>query len=233
MIPHKSKAFRCILDLSFNITVNGHKLNSVNDSTTKHAPPEAMTQLGHALKRIVALVADNWSESAPFYFSKLDIKDGFWRMAVNDTDAWNFTYVLPSLTPPSSDAEIELVVPNSLQMGWCESPPFFCSGTETARDIIQHLSTKSSLPSHKFESIMLKFIQQSPPSPHQQCPHIFEVFVDDFICAAQSSHHPTLQHLSRALLHGIHAIFPPPSITHHNGFDPISEGSQKRQFDRQ
>jgi hypothetical protein len=28
-----------------------------------------------------------------------------------------------------------LVVPTSLQMGWVESPPYFCAATETSRDI--------------------------------------------------------------------------------------------------
>ena len=27
---------------------------------------------------------------SPFQFAKLDVKDDFWRLAVSDTDAWNF-----------------------------------------------------------------------------------------------------------------------------------------------
>ena len=34
-IPHKSRAFRMILDLSFNITINGEKLPSVNETSNK------------------------------------------------------------------------------------------------------------------------------------------------------------------------------------------------------
>ena len=68
----------------------------------------------------------------PILFSKIDLKDGYWRMVVNEDKAWNFAYVLP---PENDDDPIMLVVPNALQMGWSESPPFFCASTETARDV--------------------------------------------------------------------------------------------------
>ncbi len=49
-IPHKSKAFRSILDLSFSLRLqDGTKLPAVNDSMTKTAPGGAINQLGHAL----------------------------------------------------------------------------------------------------------------------------------------------------------------------------------------
>ena len=48
--------------------------------------------------------------------------------------------------------DMEIVVPDALQMGWCESPPFFGSGSETARDTIQELADRNLLlPAHKFE----------------------------------------------------------------------------------
>ena len=84
-----------------------------------------MAQLGHCLKRIVATMATNFDPAIPFMFTKLDIKDGFWQMRVANEDAWHFCYVLPTLKKDIKETEIELVVPNSLQMGWCESPPFF------------------------------------------------------------------------------------------------------------
>ncbi len=63
--------------------------------------------------------------------AKWDIKDGFWRMDCAKGKEWNFAYVLPQ---PEGEP-IKLVVPTSLQMGWVESPPYFCAATETARDI--------------------------------------------------------------------------------------------------
>ncbi len=80
--------------------------------------------------------------------AKWDIKDGFWRLDVEEGTEWNFVYVLPQ----SPGKPIYLVVPTSLQMGWVESPPFFCTASETARDVAQdYCETKiDTLPPHKF-----------------------------------------------------------------------------------
>ena len=94
MIPHKSKAFCCILDLSFGLRHRGKTLASVNSATNKKANPKSMAQLGQCIKRLVSLMAKNYNPAKPFLFSKLDIKDGFWRMAVGNNEAWNFCYVL-------------------------------------------------------------------------------------------------------------------------------------------
>ena len=125
MIPHKSRLFRCILDLSFQIKVKGKKLNSVNDSTNSKAPQKFMAQLVHVLRRLLATMKQHHNIKMPFFFSKCDLKDGFWRMLVNNQDAWNFCYVLPPLnTATTTLDDTELVVPHPLQMGWSESPPF-------------------------------------------------------------------------------------------------------------
>ena len=89
MIPHKSKLFRCILDLSFQLKNprTGKKWESVNSATTKLSKQQAMGQLGSVVKRIVATMVDHYDPSKPFMFTKLDVKDGFWRMAVSDVDA--------------------------------------------------------------------------------------------------------------------------------------------------
>jgi hypothetical protein len=52
---------------------------------------------------------------------------------------------------------IYLVVPTSLQMGWVESPPFFCAALETARDVPQdYCETKlGTLPLHKFTNYLI------------------------------------------------------------------------------
>ena len=64
------------------------------------------------------------------------------------------TFYRPSKKYTSTD-DIELVVPKSLQMDWCNIPPFFCSGSETARDIISNILPKNLSP-YKFEDIMMK-----------------------------------------------------------------------------
>ena len=87
-------------------------------------------------------------------FQKLDIKDGYWRSVVADTDKWNFCYVLPKLTPKEPT---QIVVPKCLQMGWAESPAYFCSASETARDVSEtllHLPI-GSFPAHKLEELTM------------------------------------------------------------------------------
>ena len=233
MIPHKSRKFRAILDLSFSLYNKGAKHPSVNETTNKMAKAEAMAQLGLSIKRIVSTMAKNHNLEKPFKFAKLDIKDGFWRMAVNNENAWNFCYVLPSTTKNLNIDDITIVVPNSLQMGWCESPPFFCAGTETARDIIDSLiDTNATLPQHPFEEMMLKeaVLDQIKMDKNNKTTDttLIEVFVDDFIGMANDISTENLQKISRAMIHGIHSIFPPPQVSGHNGQDPVSEPKLKK-----
>ena len=84
-----------------------------------------MVQLRECIKRIVSTMAANYNPNKPFAFAKVDIKDGFWRMRVAKDAAWNFCYVLPAVSPVNNIDDIELVVPSSLQMGWCNPPPIF------------------------------------------------------------------------------------------------------------
>ena len=81
-------------------------------------------------------------------------------------------------------------------MGWSESPPYFCSVTETGRDIIQTYYTKQPyIPPHPLEphletNILKAKIQQQPPNTTS----IFEVYVDDLITATNNltqKKHPT------------------------------------------
>jgi hypothetical protein len=128
-VPHKSRKYRMILDLSFQLLANGRRLESVNDSSDESlAKQEAMFELGDVIPRIIWTMALSKDTTTPFVFSKVDLKDGYWRMAVNKVDAWNLVYVLPGAGPHEP---IQLVIPDALQMGWSESPPFFCAATET------------------------------------------------------------------------------------------------------
>ena len=53
-IPHKSKAYRSILDLSFRLRLkNGSFRDAVNDTTVKTAPGGAIDQIGECLSRII------------------------------------------------------------------------------------------------------------------------------------------------------------------------------------
>ena len=221
-IPHKSRDFRMILDLSYMFTIDGTPWPSVNQSSSPQDPPlQSMTQLGQVLPRLVHAIATSPQDQGPWVFIKLDIKDGFWRLMVPEKEEFNFCYVLPQQEPSEP---IQIVVPSSLQMGWTFSPPYFCAATETARDVAASLVTQPSLPPHPLETITmsaeddLRLHQlQNPcqwndadlPERLLQLNSLLEVYVDDFAGAIQCTHPPALLHHSRALLHAIHSIFPP------------------------
>lgn len=148
MIPHKSRLFRAMLDLSFSIRLqDGSEVPSVNESSTKTAPQGAIDQMGHSLQRIIHAFAQADAD-AKVFMSKWDIKDGFWRLCAQEGEEWNFCYVLPQ---PEGEPT-KLVVPTSLQMGWIESPPYFCAASETGRDVAAQYAEApiGSLPDHKF-----------------------------------------------------------------------------------
>ena len=140
MIPHKSRLFRMILDLTFRLRKNGKNFPSVNSNTKKLAPQKSMTQLGSTVKRIIHIMNRNYNLSYAFMFSKCDLKDSFWKMVLNMMHAWNFFYLLQHKTSTPVE-ERRLVVPNALQMGWSESPLLFYTATETADgvSVIDHL----------------------------------------------------------------------------------------------
>jgi hypothetical protein len=113
MIPHESRGFQAILDLSYSIRLRGHTVPSVNEATEKTAPKGAINQMGHALSRIIHAFAET-DEDSMIFLAKWDIKDGFWRLDCEEGQEWNFAYVLP---PDHLSKDIKLVVPTSLQMG--------------------------------------------------------------------------------------------------------------------
>ena len=130
-VPHKSRQWRAILDLSFGIRLeDGREVPSVNEASKKTAPAGAVSQLGHALSRIIHVFAEA-PEDAKVFMAKWDIKDGFWRLVCEEGEEWNFAYVLPQ---PGGEP-VRLVVPTSLQMGWVESPAYFCAASKTGRDV--------------------------------------------------------------------------------------------------
>jgi hypothetical protein len=183
-IPHKSKAFCSILDLSFRLRLaNSGVRSAVNDTTKKTAPAGALNQIGECLACIIHAFAEA-DEGAKIFMAKWDIKDGFWRMGCAAGEVWNFTYVFPQ----EEGKPIMLVVPTPLQMGWVKSPPYFCAATETVRDIsTDYIETEiNSLPLHKFEHYVVRasgFATLPMMARDEQgCfQYMVEVYVDDFM----------------------------------------------------
>jgi hypothetical protein len=169
--------------------------------------------------------------TTPFMFSKVDLKDGYWRMAVNEADAWNFAYVLPGAGPHEP---IQLVIPDLLQMGWSESSPFFCAATETARDIIDDQTHNNViLPEQLLENIMMavnwttvdKHLNQPAATECDQRKFLslIKVYIDDFIGVIQSTNKAHLLQFSRRILDGITKVFPPPILSGSEMAHPVSE----------
>ena len=120
-IPHKSKAFRSILDLLFSLklTPHGH-VPSVNKNIENTAPVGAMDQIRHVLLHLICTFLEA-PDCANSFQEKWDIKDGFWRLYFKEVEECNFCCVLPQKT----GMPIKLVVPTSLHMGWIEFLPYF------------------------------------------------------------------------------------------------------------
>ena len=93
-MPHKSRKYREILDLSFALKVAGWDLPLVNEATKETAPAGALEQVGTFMPRIIDALAKAPLSEDPIHFSKLDIKYGFWRMVCAFGEEWNFAYVL-------------------------------------------------------------------------------------------------------------------------------------------
>ena len=202
---------------------------SVNDTTTPAPDQTAVKDLGNVF-RAVLLFMFVTDPSWPMIFSKLDLSDGFWRMLVAKGSEFNFIWQLPQLDPL---APRRVVIPSALQMGWKNSPAFFCTVTLTVCLLLTNLlrtcftSWMLKLPPHPLESHFWECLSTLPssPSPIGPSTHVLTtVFVDDFILALAA---PQLGSaplwLARCALHAIHSVFPPPSVTGHiGGKDSVS-----------
>jgi hypothetical protein len=224
VITHKNRGLRLILDLSLKLRLSNRDiLPSVNDTMSKMAPKGALDQLEHALSCIIHAFAKAEDDKDVNYFmAKCDVKDRFWWMCCEDGKQWNFTYVLPQ---PEGNP-IRLVVSTSLQMGWVESPPYFCLTSKTARDIAEVYTNTpvGSLPPHKFTHHMCGDAEASKLPKTSDTPTMLryrlEVYMDDFMSVVIPTSQEQLYLVATAFMTGIHDVFAS-NIT--NKDDPISK----------
>jgi hypothetical protein len=173
------------------------------------APEAPVKELGNVLKCFLAFIQEVPAEEH-IYFSKVDLANGYWRMIVEERSRWNFAYVLPGLP----GAPTRLVIPSALQMGWNESPAYFCAATETARDVAQHwIDGDKALPAHPMEPdtepTSLARCQMSYNDERYQ---MSSVYVDNFLLAAvENKAGNLLEKAAWATLRVIHSVFPPPT----------------------
>ena len=225
-VPQRERRPRIIVDYSFS---------NVNQEAAKGAPPEAM-QLGRALNRILYRIVTADPAEGPVYLMKLDLANGFYRVPLCDSDI-----PLLGVAFPVAPGEPPLVaMPLVLPMGWTESPPYFCSATETIADLANDVAHSTwSPPPHPLEvaaatapvaETALTLTVPAPPSPHLplQRPvpvptsvrarrhrrplRYADVFIDDEILVAQGDP-ASLNAFRRKLLHLNDRVFRPNDAT--------------------
>jgi hypothetical protein len=260
VVPQANRRGRLILNLSATVDLpptrkkgSRHRRKrqhpSVNETTEEAEDQDAVKALGSALPSLLLFMFETncaWEID----WQKVDLSDGFWRMIVEHGKEYNFVYQLPPR--PGDDGKF-FVIPSSLQMGWTNSPPYFCTATEGTRELIKRIlalsiDTGIDVP-HRHEHYCVdpeepaaKRPRSSDPSPGESSPAKSEawvppqtlqlvnrVFVDDFLngLAGEVGRKRKRQEqlwVSRATMHGIHSIFPPPDVlAHEGGRDSISE----------
>jgi hypothetical protein len=122
-------------------------------------------------------------------------------------EEYNFAYVLPQ----ENGKPITLVIPTSLQMGWVESPPYFCAATKTARDITLTycITMVGSLDSHKFihnvsgDPNFNTLPVTSVGSTANELYYALEVYVDNFMSIVIPTSQQQLLHVATAVMKGI------------------------------
>ena len=111
---------------------------SVNDSTLEHSPHGAM-QFGRTLERLLFAIRHADPKFGPVRISKADIKDGFYRRFLRAIDCLRLAIVLPKY-----EGEPQLIgIPLACTMGWVQSPPSFCTMSETVCDLANKRSSSS------------------------------------------------------------------------------------------
>jgi len=244
VVPQANRRGRIILNLSAEVDMGVTRATgrrrwkkqvhpSVNETTQDAPDQEGVKELGTALTTLLLHMFESKS-SWEIDWQKIDLSDGFWRMIVEAGKEYNFVFQMPLR---EGDTEHHYVVPSSLQMGWKNSPAFFCTGTETTRSLIKRLLAMTSASGidvfHRHES----YCTTGAPKPsfdpaagtHEDVWRgladstlACRVFVDDFMQGlAGDPLRPEriAQQLwvSRAALHGIHSVFPPPEVVEHEG----------------
>jgi hypothetical protein len=198
---------------------------SVNATTAPAECQDAVQDLGNALPGLLAYMYDTNPEWT-IHWSKVDLSDGFWRMIVDQASVLNFMYQMPKR---ADDEPVQMVLPSALQMGWKNSPAYFCHATRIVTTLAIRLMRATwhdhAIPPHHLELNLAT--TPGAHAPNRDAMGILTVFVDDFMMGAatppETSPHSTQTWAARCLLHAIHAVLPPPEVTNHaNGQDSIS-----------
>jgi len=94
IVLHKYRKYRLTLYLLFALIFFGMEVLPINENTIITAPQYSINQPGQVLPRLIRLVAYAPEKNGNIMFSKLYIKDNYWRMVAQKGHCLNFAYVL-------------------------------------------------------------------------------------------------------------------------------------------
>lgn len=152
VVPQRDRRPRWICDYSWS---------NVNADTLPLAAMEAM-QFGHALDRILREILLANPAFGPVRLMKVDISDGFYRIDLNVDDIPKLGVVFPTLNGEEPLIAFPLVLP----MGWKNSPPIFCTATETIADLANaRLQAHLNYPEHPLDHLAASIPSPSPLHP--------------------------------------------------------------------
>jgi hypothetical protein len=140
VVPQRERRPRVIVDYSFY---------GVNQETLKLGPVETM-QFQKAVERLLQASVQANPKFGPLLHYKLDISDGFYRIALSTSGVQKLGVMLPTFPGLPPLVAFPLVLP----MGWTDSPPFFCVFTETICDLANaELRKNVRYPAHPLEAL--------------------------------------------------------------------------------
>ena len=211
VVPQRDRRPRTICDYTYF---------QVNEDTRPTAPKEAM-QFGKALQRILHHIHHANPHLGPVYLSKIDISDGFYRIWLRAEDIPKMAVLFPS----RRGEEALVGLPLTLPMGWAESPPYFCSTTETVADLANaQLARNHKPPPHRLDELAespvddeaqtSSVLTDALPLPLTRKRHrhyrkplgLWDAHVDDFVGLAQGNRWRR-RDIKRVLLHELDRVF--------------------------
>jgi hypothetical protein len=199
VVPQRDRRPRTIIDYTYN---------GVNQTSLDVAPIHAM-QFGSTLQRVLQRLAYCNPAFGPPLMAKIDLADGYYRIPLSAQASLTLAVVLPN----DGLGEPILGLPLSLPMGWSNSPPYFCSFTETCADLAN--THKHDIFNHPFNyaitgpaasqptfsaTAIFPMNLSPPPEPLSHT----DVYIDDFLVLAQQ---PTQDSTLRNVLQHLHGMF--------------------------
>ena len=72
------------MDLSLCLQIKGYYVPLVNESSADTGIDYSLAQFGVVIPRLIQAIAESRDNGIPIFMSKLDVKDGFWRVITGE-----------------------------------------------------------------------------------------------------------------------------------------------------